>query len=107
MDADQLDQILLIGSGVLVLAVLAVRISVTAGLPSLLVYLFLGLLLGSSGFGIEFADADVAHALGFGGLVLILAEGGLTTKWEHVRPNLGYGLLLATLGSIISVTVFF
>jgi cell volume regulation protein A len=37
--------------------------------------------------------------------VLILAEGGLTTKWEHVRPNLGYGLLLATLGSTISVLV--
>src|SRR5690606_16380581 len=35
----------------------------------------------------------------------ILAEGGLTTKWEHVRPNLGYGLLLATLGSTITVTV--
>jgi cell volume regulation protein A len=105
VDADQLDQFLLIGSGVLVLAVLAVRISVTAGLPSLLVYLFLGLLLGSSGLGIQFADADLAHALGFGGLVLILAEGGLTTKWEHVRPNLGYGLLLATVGSIVSVAV--
>ncbi|MEJ7635352.1 potassium/proton antiporter [Aeromicrobium sp.] len=105
MDAHELDQYLLIGSGVLVLAILAVRISVTAGLPSLLVYLFLGLILGSSGVGIQFADADLAHALGFGGLVLILAEGGLTTKWEHVRPNLGYALLLATLGSIISVAV--
>ncbi|WP_332642468.1 potassium/proton antiporter [Aeromicrobium sp.] len=105
MNAAELDTVLLVGSGVLILAVLAVRASVSAGLPSLLVYLFLGLLLGSSGLGIEFADADLAHALGFGGLVLILAEGGLTTKWEHVRPNLGYGLLLATLGSIISVTV--
>ena len=105
MNADELDTILLIGSGVLILAVLAVRVSVTAGLPSLLVYLFLGLVLGSSGLGIEFADADVAHALGFGGLVLILAEGGLTTKWEHVRPNLGYGMLLATVGSVISVVV--
>jgi potassium/hydrogen antiporter len=105
VDAHELDQYLLIGSGVLVLAILAVRVSVTAGLPSLLVYLAIGLVLGSSGFGIEFADADLAHALGFGGLVLILAEGGLTTKWEHVRPNLGFGLLLATLGSVISVVV--
>ncbi len=105
MNAAELDTVLLIGSGVLILAVLAVRASVTVGLPSLLVYLFLGLILGSSGLGIEFADPELAHALGFGGLVLILAEGGLTTKWEHVRPNLGYGVLLATLGSIISVTV--
>ena len=105
MNADSLDTFLLIGSGVLILAVLAVRLSVTAGLPSLLVYLFLGLLLGSSGLGIEFADAELAHALGFGGLVLILAEGGLTTKWAHVRPNLGFALLLATLGSAVSVAV--
>lgn len=105
VDVHDLDRYLLVGSGVLILAVLAVRLSVRIGLPSLLVYLGLGLLLGSSGLGIEFADADLAHALGFGGLVLILAEGGLTTKWEHVRPNLGYGLLLATLGSAISVIV--
>ncbi|MCL3817322.1 potassium/proton antiporter [Aeromicrobium wangtongii] len=105
MDVHELDQYLLVGSGVLILAILAVRLSVRAGLPSLLVYLALGLLLGSSGLGIEFADVELAHALGFGGLVLILAEGGLTTKWEHVKPNLGYGLLLATLGSTVSVVV--
>jgi cell volume regulation protein A len=105
VDVHDLDRYLLVGAGVLILAVLAVRLSVTIGLPSLLVYLGLGLLLGSSGLGIEFADAELAHALGFGGLVLILAEGGLTTKWAHVRPNLGYGLLLATLGSAISVLV--
>jgi cell volume regulation protein A len=105
VDVHDLDQYLLIGAGVLILAVLAVRLSVSIGLPSLLVYLALGLMLGSSGLGIQFADVELAHALGFGGLVLILAEGGLTTKWEHVRPNLGYGLLLATLGSAVSVLV--
>lgn len=105
MDVHDLDRYLLVGSGVLILAILAVRLSVSIGLPSLLVYLGLGLLLGSSGLGIDFSDVGLAHALGFGGLVLILAEGGLTTKWEQVRPNLGYGMLLATLGSAISVAV--
>lgn len=105
MDVHDLDRYLLVGAGVLILAVLAVRLSVTIGLPSLLVYLGLGLLLGDSGLGIEFTNVELAHALGFAGLVLILAEGGLTTKWEHIRPNLGYGLLLATLGSAISVVV--
>lgn len=105
MDVHDLDRYLLVGSGVLILAVLAVRLSVSIGLPSLLVYLALGLMLGSSGLGIDFSDVGLAHALGFGGLVLILAEGGLTTRWDQVRPNLGYGLLLATLGSTISVVV--
>ncbi len=105
MDVHELDQLLLIGSGVLILAILAVRVSVFAGLPSLLVYLALGLLLGSSGLGVPFDDADLALVLGFSALVLILAEGGLSTKWEHIRPAVGFGLLLATLGSAISVIV--
>jgi cell volume regulation protein A len=105
VDVHQLDRYLLIGSAVLIVAVLAVRLSVTAGLPSLLAYLGLGLLLGSSGAGIDFADADLALALGFAALVLILAEGGLTTPWSDVRPSLGLGLTLATLGSIVSVLV--
>ncbi len=105
MEAYDLDLYLLVGSGVLILAVLAVRVSVTAGLPSLMMYLALGLALGSSGLGIQFGDADLALAIGLGALVLILAEGGLSTPWEHVRPSLGLGLLLATLGTTISVAV--
>ena len=105
MDIHDLDTFLLVGSGVLIAAILAVRLSVTAGLPSLLVYLGLGLLVGEEGLGVGFDDADLALALGFGALVLILAEGGLTTRWEHVRPSIGLGLLLATLGSVVSVLV--
>ena len=105
MGVHELDQFLLIGSAVLIVAVLAVRLSVTAGLPSLLAYLGLGLLLGSSGLGIQFADADLALALGFAALVLILAESGLTTSWRAARPSLGPGLALATIGSAVSVLV--
>ncbi len=105
MDSYDLDLYLLVGASVLILAVLAVRISVTAGLPSLMMYLALGLIIGSSGLGIEFQNPDLALALGFGALVLILAEGGLSTQWDHVRPAMGLGLLLATLGSAISVLV--
>lgn len=105
MDIHELEVFLLIGSAVLIAAILAVRLSVTAGLPSLLVYLALGLAIGEEGLGLQFDDADLALALGFGALVLILAEGGLTTRWEHVRPSLGLGLLLATLGSVVSVVV--
>ncbi|WP_317698793.1 cation:proton antiporter [Aeromicrobium sp. REDSEA-S32_B7] len=105
MDVHDLDVFLLVGSGVLIAAILAVRLSVSVGLPSLLVYLGLGLVLGEEGLGVQFDDADLALAVGFGALVLILAEGGLTTRWEHVRPAIGLGLLLATLGSVVSVLV--
>ena len=49
MDADRLNQLLLVGSVVLLLAVLAVRVSLAAGLPSLLIYLGMGLALGDAG----------------------------------------------------------
>lgn len=78
---------------------------VGAGLPSLLLYLAIGVVLGEAVLGIDFADADLAHALGFAALILILAEGGLTTRWSEVRPALGLGLLLSTLGVAVSVGV--
>ena len=51
LDVHTLDQVLLVGTGVLLLAILAVRLSVGVGLPSLLVYLLMGVALGSSGLG--------------------------------------------------------
>lgn len=105
MDVDELDSVLLIGSSVLLLAIVAVRLSVFAGLPSLLMYLGLGLVLGSSGLGIDFSDPALAHALGFGALVFILAEGGVTTQWENIKPTIRMSLLLATLGVAVSVAI--
>ena len=105
MGVDELDSVLLIGSAVLLFAILAVRLSVFAGLPSLLVYLGLGLLLGSSGLGIDFSNPDLARALGFGALILILAEGGVTTKWDGIKPTIGLSILLATVGVAVSVGV--
>jgi cell volume regulation protein A len=104
-DADQMDTVLLVGAVVLLVAILAVRLSVRAGLPSLLVYLLMGVLLGEAGLGIRFDDASVAHALGFTALVLILAEGGLTTQWSEIRPAMRLGVSLATLGVAVSVSV--
>jgi cell volume regulation protein A len=104
-DAHQLDTVLLIGAAVMLVAILAVRLSVRAGLPSLLVYLLMGVLLGESGLGIHFDDANVAEALGFAALVLILAEGGLTTSWAEIRPAMPLGFALATVGVGVSVTV--
>ncbi len=104
-DVHQLDTFLLVGSLVTLVAILAVRVSASVGLPSLLFYLLLGALLGESGLGIQFEDAELAHALGFGALALILAEGGLTTSWREMRPSIRLGVSLATVGVAISVAV--
>ena len=105
LDVHTLDQVLLAGSGVLLLAILAVRASVRVGLPSLLVYLLIGVALGDAGLGVRFDNAELAHALGFAALILILAEGGLTTSWPQMRPVAGLGLSLATIGVAVSVLV--
>src|SRR3954464_4332953 len=104
-DVHQLDAFLLVGAGVTLLAILAVRVSSRAGLPSLLLYLLMGVALGENGVGIGFENAALAHALGFGALALILAEGGLTTSWPDVRPSMRMGLSLATLGVAVSITI--
>jgi cell volume regulation protein A len=104
-DVHDLDAFLLVGSAVTLLAILAVRVSSRAGLPSLLLYLLIGVALGEEGLGIEFENPQVAHALGFAALAIILAEGGLTTSWREVRPSMKLGALLATLGVGVSVTV--
>ncbi len=105
MPIEQLDAALLIGAAVLLAAVLAVRLSVGAGFPSLLIYLGFGVVLGESVLGIPFEDYGLASALGYVALILILAEGGLTTRWSAVRPAFGLGLALATVGVAVSVLV--
>jgi cell volume regulation protein A len=105
LDVHQLDQALLVGAGVLLLGILAVRVSVGVGLPSLLIYLLMGVGLGEAGLGLRFDDAELAHALGFAALILILAEGGLTTPWPEIRPVMRLGVSLATIGVAVSVAV--
>ena len=97
--------LLLVGSLTVLLAVLAVRASVRVGLPSLLLYLLMGVLLGEDVLGIEFDDAGTAQGLAFAALVVILTEGGLTTRWSDIRPVAALGLALATVGVAVTAGV--
>lgn len=101
----QLPIILGIGAGVLLAAALAVRLSIRVGLPFLLLYLGIGVLLGELGVGLRFENADITQALGLAALVMILTEGGLTTRWSSVRPGLGPGIALSTVAVAVSVFV--
>lgn len=105
MDVHTLDTVLLVGALVVVAAVAAVRLSVAFGLPSLVLYLLIGLALGESGLGVQFSDAGLAQALGYAALIVILTEGGLTTSWAEVRPSFPVGIALATAGVAVSTAV--
>ncbi|SEM03582.1 Sodium/hydrogen exchanger family protein [Blastococcus sp. DSM 46786] len=96
---------LALGAGVVLLAAVALRLADRLGLPSLLLYLAIGVALGESGLGIQFDDAELTQNLGVAALVVILAEGGLTTRWADVRRAIGPGLTLATVGVAVSVAV--
>ena len=98
-----LDLALLVGSVVTLVAVLAAFVGTRIGLPALLLFLLVGMGMGDSGLGFHFNDAALAHQLGFAALVLILAEGGLTTKWSEIRPSIGPAVMLATVGTMVSI----
>ena len=105
MKPADLDLILLVGAVVVIAAIVAARVAHGIGLPGLLVFLGLGLALGESGLGIRFDDPGLAEALGLSALVLILAEGGLTTNLSHARVGAPAALLLATVGVFVTAAV--
>ncbi|MDO0933870.1 potassium/proton antiporter [Streptomyces sp. DG2A-72] len=101
-----LNELLLVCSLVLLVAVAAVRISSRSGLPGLLVYLGIGVLMGQDGIGdIHFNDAELTQVIGYAALVVILAEGGLGTKWKEVKPALPAASMLALVGVAVSVGI--
>jgi len=94
---------LLLAASVLLVAVGAVRLSTRLGLPSLLVYLALGVAIGEAGLGIRFDNAELTRTLGTCALVVIIAEGGLTARWSVLRPVLGPAAVLSTVGVLVSI----
>ena len=71
----------------------------------LLLYLGIGVGIGEAGLGIHFNSAELTQVLGYSALVLILAEGGLTTSWDGIRESVAPAALLSTLGVVVSVEV--
>ncbi|MFN8127043.1 MAG: potassium/proton antiporter [Candidatus Nanopelagicales bacterium] len=105
MDLDGLALALLASAAIVLLAVLGVRFAGLIGIPGLLLYLGLGLLLGWLFPALDVQDAQLATVLGYGALIVILAEGGLTTRSHDLRPVLWPALTLATIGVAVSIAV--
>lgn len=85
-------------STLLVFSVVASKTSFKIGVPTLIIFLAIGMLVGTDGLGIEFDDYHFTHVLGTIALNFILFSGGLDTKISSVKPVAGKGLSLATLG---------
>jgi cell volume regulation protein A len=98
-----LDSILLIGAVVLLVAIGSSRLGSRLGLPALLLFLGIGMAVGV--FGFRLTDPNLAHALGFAALVIILYEGGITTKWQDIKGSLLLATFLATIGVIVSIAL--
>ncbi|MGP3922452.1 potassium/proton antiporter [Streptomyces sp. 8N616] len=105
MTVHHLNELLLVCSILLLVAVAAVRISSRSGLPSLLIYLGIGVAIGEDGIGIGFDNAQLTQVLGYAALVVILAEGGLGTKWREIKPALPLAAVLSTVGVAVSVGI--
>lgn len=65
----------------------------------------MGIALGQDGLGVQFDNAELTRTLGYAALVVILTEGGLSTKWQEIRPAVPAAALLATVGVAVSVLV--
>ena len=90
----------------LALGIAAALIADKVKVPGLLLFLGLGMLVGSEGIGgVEFDDAELTRTLGTIGLVLILFEGGLTAGWKEIRPVLATAISLGTIGTILTALI--
>ena len=100
-----LDNILLLGSILLFIGLIGSR-TTKYGIPVLLLFLVVGMLAGSDGFGgIYFYDPQTSKFIGAVALSFILFSGGLETRWGDVKPILRQGVLLSTLGVVLTAVI--
>ena len=75
------------------------------GIPTLLLFLFTGMLFGSDGLGLEFNNHEDAQLIGMLSLSVILFSGGMDTKFRDIRPVMAQGLVLSTLGVMLTTGI--
>lgn len=95
--------ILLVGSFLLFISILASKFSTELSVPTLVIFLAMGMLAGDDGLGgIRLDNPYIAKTLGAITLTLILFSGGLDTDYSHIRPIIWHGVLLSTIGVLVT-----
>ena len=98
-----IENILLVGSLLLLVSIIAGKTSYKFGVPTLILFLAIGMLAGSDGIGgIRFDDPKMAQFIGIISINFILFSGGLDTNWDSVKPILKEGLVLSTIGVLLT-----
>ena len=98
-----IENIILVGSLLLLISIIAGKTSYKLGIPTLLLFLSIGMLAGSEGIGgIYFDSPQIAQFIGVVSLNFILFSGGLDTSWDSVKPVLKEGLALSTVGVLLT-----
>ena len=96
------ENILLIGSILIFCSILISKTGYRFGIPTLLLFLLVGMFFGSDGLGIQFHSASDAQFVGMMALSIILFTGGMDTKLHEVRPVMVQGILLSTVGVLLT-----
>ena len=98
-----LETFLLFFSILLIACIVSSKVSDRFGIPSLVVFLAVGMLAGSDGLlGLSFDNRQIAQDVGTIALIFILYAGGLDTNLKSIRPVMINGIILATLGVVLT-----
>jgi potassium/hydrogen antiporter len=99
-------ELILVAGLLLALGIGAALVADRVRVPGLVLFLALGMLVGSEGIGgVAFDDVELTRTVGTIALVLILFEGGLTAGWNQIRPIVGIALSLALLGTLATAII--
>lgn len=96
------ENVVLVGSVLLFVSIVVSRTGYRFGVPTLLLFLGVGMLFGSDGLGLQFNDVATAQFIGMLALSVILFSGGMDTKMADIRPIWKPGLTLSTLGVLLT-----
>ena len=97
---------LLISSTIILISVLLSKSSDRFGLPILVIFMFIGMMAGSEGFGgIQFENYELTHSLSLIALCLIIFSGGVETNFTDIRESLWRGVSLSTIGVIVTTAI--
>ena len=94
--------ILMVGSILLFISIIAGKAGYKFGVPMLLLFLGVGMFFGSDGLGIQFNSPSAAQFIGMIALSIILFSGGMDTKYSEIKPVAVPGIILATLGVMLT-----
>ena len=99
------ENILLIGSVLIFSSIIISKTGYRFGIPTLLLFLLVGMLFGSDGLGLQFNSAEDAQFIGMIALSIILFSGGMDTKFQDIKPVLKPGIVLSTVGVLLTTVL--